>query len=569
LAERRRGLGREDDEFEPIAHHLSTAALLRQSLGDISGVPADIGPRALRAIEKAAIAAKDRGLHSGSIFLLDRALELLDPADRANRHRTLLARASGYATLRLVDKGMDDVEAVAAELGEGDADVATWAHVEMLRGDLRTTAGDTENAIAALQHALELWRRVDDKPAEAKTLRLMGMTYLWAGDNPSADRMFNEALDAFRALGDRQGEAWALQNRAWLSFNQGLLDEADERLHEAEKTFVDIGDYGGLSFVRGLLGFVRMFQGRHEEAGEIAEYILSHDRDRNDKWALGMILLLLSSVKLFTGKHDDAIAPATEAIELFTAIGDTERLIQAQATRARALVGVGRIDEATQVLRDLFEPDDDGSPIGLGVIPAAVAAQLGEPELMESALGKPLQLSATMGTVADHETQILRGMHALLAGDADKARTMLQHSVDTSSNEGQRAYAYAALAVAAAAARDPKAALDAADKSLTAQGGTYLDVQLAKIGQALAFSQQDDRRALVVAEDLVKRANETTDRLTQGTALLAQASVACALRTDDAVDQAADADQALEELGTELPGWRRVFAAAATPDDRL
>src|SRR5205085_9927453 len=112
---------------------------------------------------------------------------------------------------------------------------------------------------------------------------------------------------------------------------------------------------------------------------------------------------------------------------------------------------------------------------------------------------------ATMGTVADHETEVLRGVQALLAGDAATARTLLQQSVATSTNEGQRAYAYGALAIAAAADRDPKLALDAADKSLKAKGGTYLDAQLAKTGQALAFAQQDDRRALVVADELVKQ----------------------------------------------------------------
>ncbi|MEY2474182.1 MAG: hypothetical protein QOK28_3511 [Actinomycetota bacterium] len=567
MTERRRSLGREDDELEPIAHHLSTAALLQQSLGDIPGVPADICPRALRAIERAAMAAKDRGLHSGSIFLLDRALELLDASDRANVHRVLLARASGYATLRMVERGLADVEAVAADLGEGD--LADWAHVEMVRGDLRTTAGDADGAIQALEHALELWRQLGDAAAEAKTLRLMGMTYLFSGDNASADRLLEEALNAFRNIGDRQGEAWALQSRAWLSFNQGLLDEADERLHEAEKTFVDIGDFGGLGFVRGLLGFVRMFQGRFEEAGAIAEKILTSERDRNDKWALGMIHLLLSSVKLFTGKPDEALKPAQEAGELFTMIGDNERLVQAQATRARSLVAIGRIDEATDLLRSLFEHGEDGSPIGFGPIPAAVASQLGEPEMMASALARPSQTQTSLGTVADHESGVLRGLHSLLSGDAVRARSLLEQSVAVASNEGQRAYAYGALAIAAAAARDPKAALEAANKALAAQGGTYLDAQMAKTGQALAFAQMDDRRALVVADDIVKRAGETTDALAQATALLVQASVACALRVDDAVDQAADADQALEALGAELPGWREVFSAAATPEARL
>jgi tetratricopeptide (TPR) repeat protein len=312
-----------------------------------------------------------------------------------------------------------------------------------------------------------------------------------------------------------------------------------------------------------------MFQGRFEEAGALAEKILNGERDRSDKWSLGMILNLLSSVKLFTGKPDEAIAPASEAIEVFTAIHDLDRVRQTQATRARSLVAIGRIEEATTILREIFDETDSESSIGFGVIPAAVASQLGDAELMQTALGRALDRNFTMGTVADHETEVLRGVYSLLSGDAPTARSLLQESAESASNEGQRAYAYGALAIAAAAARDPKAALEAADKSLAENGGTYLDAQMAKTGQALAFAQLDDRRALVVADDIVKRANETTDLLTQATALLVRASVACGLRTDDAVDQAADADQALEELGAELPAWRDVFATAATPDSRL
>ncbi|MBA2609378.1 MAG: tetratricopeptide repeat protein [Actinobacteria bacterium] len=568
LSERRKSAGREDDELEPIAHHLSIAASLQQSLGDIDGVPNDICPRALRAIERAAFAAKERGLHSGSLMLLDRALELLDPSDRANRRRTLLARASSYANLRMVDAGTADIEAVAADLEPDDRN--TLAHVETIRGELRCLTGDTDGSISALEHAIELWREIGDAAQEGVALRLAGMTHMFGGNNDKADDYFTQALATFRDVGDRQGEAWVLQNRAWLSFNQGLLDEADERLAEADKTFAEIGDFGGLGFVRGLLGFVRMFQGRFEEAGELAEYILANERDRSDKWALGMILLLLSSVKLFTGKPDEALAPATEAIELFTVIGDPDRLLQAKGTKARSLVSLGRIEEARDLLRDLSSGDEKHEGlVGYGVISASVAIQLGDAEMARSALNSELATARMMGTVADHELELLGGITEMLAGNVSEARTMIERSASTASNEGQVAYSYGALAIAYAADREPKLALDAADRSMAAKGGTYLDRQLAKTGQALAFAQQDDRRALTVADELVKRADESTDSVAQATALLVRASVACALRIDDATEHAADADQALDELGADLPGWRAVFASAATPASRL
>ncbi len=338
---------------------------------------------------------------------------------------------------------------------------------------------------------------------------------------------------------------------------------------EAEKAFAEIGDFGGLGFVRGLLGFVRMFQGRFEEAGELAEYILANERDRNDKWALGMILLLLSSVKLFTGKPDEAIAPASEAIELFTTIGDPDRLLQAKGTKARSLASVGRIDEAIALLKDIDTSQGGDGNGGFGVIAASVGMQLGEPTMTRAALASETALARMMGTVADHELRLLTGVAELLAGNYAEARSMLEESVALASNEGQVAYANGALAIAYAADRQPKLALDAADRSIAAKGGTYLDRQLARTGQALAFAQQDDRRALTVADELVKRANESSDAVAQSTALLVRASVAQALRSDDATGYAEEADEALDQLGADLPGWRDVFSFAATPASRL
>lgn len=562
MSERR---SRGDDDLEPIAHHLGIAASLQLSLGAIDGVPADVSVKALRAIESAAMAAKTRGLHSGSLMLLERALELLDPSDHANRQRVLLARASAYATLRQVGAGLADIETVTAELQPDDA--TARAHVETVRGELLSLAGDTTGAIAALDRAIALWQEQGDAHNEAVARRLAGMTYLYAGENEAAEARLTEALAAFDAVGDRQGAAWAKQNLAWLSFNQGLLEEAETRLQQADAAFHEIGDYGGLSFVRGLLAWVRMFQGRFEEAGALAERVLDGNRDRNDRWALGMMMMLLGTVRLFTGKPAEALSPLNHAIDLFKQMDDPGRLLQAMSTKARCLAAVGRIDDALALLREVRTEDDDLG--GAGVIPASIAMQLGDAAMLREVLGKPVDHEVMLGTIADHETTVLQGLTELLSGDPSTARAMLESAVANASNAGQTKYANAALSIALAADRDPKGALAAADRAFGVEGGTYMDVQMAKTGQALAFAQLDDRRALVVADEIVGRANETSDLLAQSTALLLRASVACALRTDDATEQAADADQALDALGSDLTAWREVFGAAATPASRL
>ncbi len=563
LSERSSRLGRDAEELEPIAHHLGIAASLQLSLGEIDGVPGDIKVRALLAIEKAAMASKSRGMHSGSLMLLDRALELLSPNDRANRQRVLLARASAYATLRQVTAGLADIEAVSADLADDEKDAL--AHVETVRGELLSLSGDTAGAIAALDRAIALWKEEGDAHNEAVARRMAGMTYLYAGENEAAEKRLNEALAAFDSIGDKQGAAWAKQNLAWLSFNQGQLEEADARLAQAESAFREINDWGGLSFVRGLMAWVRMFQGRFEEAGDLAERVLDGNRDRNDKWALGMMLMLLGTVRLFTGRPAEALAPINQAIDIFKQMDDPGRLLQALNTKARALASMGRIDDAMALLKDLQASDQTG----MGVISASIAMQLGDAHELRSVLQVPVDHTVMLGTIADHETRVLHGLAELLSGNAQMAKSMLEQTVSDASNAGQLKYANAALALAAAAARDPKAALSAADHALAVEGGTYLDVQMAKIGQALAFAQMDDRRALVVIDEVVARANETSDALSQATVRLAQASIAAGLRTDDAMEQAADADQALDALGADLTGWRDVFGQAATPTERL
>ncbi|MBA2609691.1 MAG: aminotransferase class III-fold pyridoxal phosphate-dependent enzyme [Actinobacteria bacterium] len=225
-----------------------------------------------------------------------------------------------------------------------------------------------------------------------------------------------------------------------------------------------------------------------------------------------------------------------------------------------------RVPELDDALREQVDRIAHSTLLGNGNV---AAIQLGDAEMARSALNSELATARMMGTVADHELELLGGITEMLAGNVSEARTMIEGSASTASNEGQVAYSYGALAIAYAADREPKLALDAADRSMAAKGGTYLDRQLAKTGQALAFAQQDDRRALTVADELVKRANESTDSVAQATALLVRASVACALRIDDATEHAADADQALDDLGADLPGWRDVYASAATPASRL
>jgi predicted ATPase len=200
LSARRKELGREDEELEQIAHHFAAAAELAMELGDIDGLPADIRPRALRAIEKAAHRAKQRELGVVGVRLLDRALRLRDPDDSLNRKRVLIARARALTSMRHLDDARRDVDDAIAE-AERDDDTYTLACALNVLGDVQQKEAALDESASTLERALGLWQQLDDERGRADALRVLGMTRLFGGDPDAAEEPISEALAAFKKVG--------------------------------------------------------------------------------------------------------------------------------------------------------------------------------------------------------------------------------------------------------------------------------------------------------------------------------------------------------------------------------
>ncbi|MDQ1374152.1 MAG: hypothetical protein QOJ09_1490, partial [Actinomycetota bacterium] len=284
---------RADEDLQQLAHHYGAAAVLAQELGVVPGVPADICPRALKAIERAAHWAYEQDIPLVSVRLLDQAQTLLAPDDMLNRRRLLLARAHARASLRQLDLARADLDAIGITDEIAATHPAAKAHYLTVRGDIEQKEGDTAASIATLEEAVGMWRQVGDHHEVADTLRNLGFAKLMSGDLDGSEANITEALSMFREQADRRGEGWALQHLAWISFAEGDMPAAEARLYSSLQMFEEANDVGGKGWALGLLGFVRYFQGNLEEAGELAEKILPVGRELGDRWALGMTLVLI------------------------------------------------------------------------------------------------------------------------------------------------------------------------------------------------------------------------------------------------------------------------------------
>jgi class 3 adenylate cyclase/tetratricopeptide (TPR) repeat protein len=565
---RLRQTDREDEFLELLAHHYGMAAELVHELGRVDGVPADITNRALHAIERAAVRAKQRELPRLSLRLLDLALRLLP--DKAHRHRrlVLLERAKAKTTLRDLPGARVDLEQ-GMELAEEAGDQCDLARGLIIRGEIEQKEEDLAASDRTFTEAIARLGELDPPQPQllGEALRLRGMTRLFFGDPSAAEADIEAALAAARAAGARQQEAWALWSLAWNAFVQSRLGDAEQRLHEAHAVFKDIGDWGAVDWTYGLLGWVRYFQGRRAEAELLALKILGQARDVGDKWALAMTLVLLSSVRMWEGRTDEAIEPAREAAGLFAEIDDARGVMQASATLARTLAASGRVDEARQLLAERMAADtaEVAGEFQTGVMLSTSLLQFGDAEAALQALASQRVEANIGGDMGRSEGRSLIGLGLLQLGDAEQALEEIQNAADNAPADGPRANALALLGLARVCLGQSEAALAAASEVAPIEASTYADRSMAELVTGLAnvqlgrFDEAADAfgRALSILD-------ATGDRLMQATARLAAAEGLAAMEHTASAGLRDEAETRLAAMRIDAPGWRKVFRLAAS-----
>ena len=566
LEERQKGRRREDEDIDLIAHHYGTAALLVLELGSIRGVPEDVRHRALYAIEKAAVRAKENEMHGLTVRLLDQAADLLPQDEHYHRRRLCLARARARAALHQLEQARADLETVLSD-PEAANDPATMAAVLTVRGDIEQKEGNPKASIESLEQAVALWREVDDEHSAADALRHLGFTKLMSGDPQGAEGPIAEALTAFIQLGDRRGEAWAHQNLAWIAFASGDLRTAEERLQTSIATFNEIGDHGGKGWALGLLGFVRYFEGRLDEAGHIAEQIVADGRERGDRWALAMTLVLTASVKLWQGHTLEALDPAREALDVFREIGDSAGMQMALAPLSRALIATGAIAEGQGAVNvENRSKTRYGGPTNFaGLLPAAVAIQIGDPEAALRFLGISEDLPGLAGVVGEGEQAVALGLASLQLGHAEEAVTRLAEAEEVARGPGEMANARVTLALALTAVGRATDALDVIARFDEAGTGSYLDRATAALAQGFAYMQLAQRpeaeRAFALALATVDR---TDDRLSQALFRLAYGRALQGIGDEGAAEVLSDAHSRLDAMDLTAKGWDTAFRLAGS-----
>jgi class 3 adenylate cyclase/tetratricopeptide (TPR) repeat protein len=555
LVDHRCRQGREDEEVENVAHHWSSAAELARGLGDVRGLPDDLNARAREWLDRAMRRAQQRELHKSGLALVEHARSLMDPDDVDADHSTRLYRASARAAVRDLAGAREDLEAVTSAKGERAPSPERMAEALTVLGDVEQKESRFERSVETLTRAVSQWRLLGDRGGEAEALRLRGMARVLSGRPEESEEDIEAALAAFRESGNRRGEAWALQALAWASFLSGHAQECDRRLDESQAVFTEIGDWGGLGWVTGLRGWLRYQQGDLDAAENLAEAVLPEANELGDDWATGLMTMLLASVKLWKGDPQAALPLAEQSRSVFRNLEDPVNEARVLACLTRALIAVGRISESAALVEEGWSRARRSpyarAEVFAALIDGTAALHIGDPDRAHrSAVVAAKDLDDPVDEVGEPERLVLAGAAALMAGEAEAARSHLEEAVSRAGG-GNRPNTRAWLALARLATGE--APNTPVDDDLP--GGTYFDRVLSQLASGLAGSPEDLEAAVEIADS-------TGDVVIQAVARLGRATGLQKGGDPLAEAVAADARRRLDSLGLRASGWETVFRLA-------
>lgn len=523
--------------FDQVAHHAASAAELVAEIGPVPGVAPNITEQAVLLLRDAARRSIDVGAFNLARRHATRALDL-GVHDDALARELLLLRAQAETERRSTERARADaLDALEASLAAGDR-----RHEAMslrLLGILHQRDGDLPAARIELGASVDIFRELGDDIELAASLRERGFAEVFGGSLEDAEWLLGEAEGLSKRLDDRRGQAWVRQHQAWVAFLSGDTVLAETRLLTAAQEFDLLGDRAGRGWAGGLLAYVRFYQGRFEEAEALANTVRQESVALGDVWAPAMMDSLVSSIRLWTTRFGEAEELSRKALNAFRQLGDRFGAVLAMGPQMRALVALGRSQEAERGIEEALAMSESFGDLSFPAMAAAGAAVHMGLGVRSVAIAE-LAVERTMAMGAEgSETRVTLALALCQAGRADEALILLDQ-VDRS-----HPYAAAIQALASAMIGDASAALESAAVVDGAVAATYLDRVIAAVSAAAADVSLG---ATDVADERIGAAEVTASEAGD---VVARALVRATRKV--LLEDVATFD--IDHLG---PGWRRV-----------
>jgi tetratricopeptide (TPR) repeat protein len=313
----------------------------------------------------------NRSLYEEALSFIDRALRmertarpqmLLDEADR-RLAEVYLARAQSLYNL-----GRWQEAVAAAKQGERLAtlvrDARLIAEISSELGTQLRTQGPVEEAERYLRQALAKAEEVGDPRLRTLPLYQLGGLLWGSGDLEQAEALWRDAAQTAHRTGDERALGYAYNGLGILAICRGASSDARNNLEQSATTFERLGMLGALTIARVNLVELYLSTGVLRKAMGLADRTVSQAREVNHPHGIALGLAYRAQALLCIGRLDQANASAGEALRLVRALGTPEDELVALSVLARVAIERGAPKEALDRLSDLLpllEHDPEGT----------------------------------------------------------------------------------------------------------------------------------------------------------------------------------------------------------------
>lgn len=208
--------------------------------------------------------------------------------------------------------------------------------------------GRYEEAITHHERALEIARRIGDKPELGRALTGLGIVYWQRGRTAEAIESSKQATDLYREIGDRIGQARALGNLGCIYDRVGDLVAAVRHHQQAMELFREAGDPVGMANELGGLGSTQQRLGRLPEALSNLGEALALARLAGHREGEAQALDELGTVHRRLGRPTEAARHHREALDLARQTGDRAAEGYALGNLGAAYALLGRQSDAIE-----------------------------------------------------------------------------------------------------------------------------------------------------------------------------------------------------------------------------
>jgi tetratricopeptide (TPR) repeat protein len=137
--------------------------------------------------------------------------------------------------------------------------------------------------------------------------------------------------------------------------DQGRMNEAEDWYFRSKKVSEEIGEARLRRLVDVNLPGVFFARGQFEVAKGLLEVILAELVALGEAYGEGILKETLGSVYTYLGKYEEAVALASTSLEILSRCEDQIAMANSSLTLARALVMLGRLDEARQRIQSEYD----------------------------------------------------------------------------------------------------------------------------------------------------------------------------------------------------------------------